>query len=533
LLGDAQRLCRRLPDTPVLVNACRDRYAFLVGFLACLLGGRTCLLPGDRSGQRAAGLRESYPDAHALVDEASAADGWPAIPVETLTGPCLTGDAAAPGAAPALDQPTTIALTSGTTGDPVAHARTWGSQALQIDALAARLGLARPETTSLVATVPFGHMYGFELTILMPLRANVAIGAGTPLYAEDIRQALDAVPAPRVLVTSPFHLRALAALGQPLPPIARIISATAPLGPALAGRIEQRFATEVHEIYGCTEAGSVATRRTIAGTRWDPVDGMRFSAASLQPGDPPIFQVEVPARRAPIPLADLLALDAQGGFELLGRIGDLIKVGGKRGSLSELTAALQTIDGVVDGAIVMPEATRDDAPEATADRPIALVVAPTLSAGDILKALRGRLDAAFVPRRVILLEALPRDAVGKLSRTEIDAVLAAAATTSVTVPVAFDADHPSLAGHFPGRPLIPGVVLLDAVARQARLAFGLGALDGIAQAKFQRAVPPGAATDVTLRRLGASRVAYEVRLDGDVVASGEFGFRGAPKDLEP
>jgi acyl-CoA synthetase (AMP-forming)/AMP-acid ligase II len=526
LLGDAQRLRRRLPDTPVLVNACRDRYAFLVGFVACRLAGRACLLPGDRSGARAGILRETWPLAHALVDDPDATDGWPAVMVETLTGE------RADTASAALDETSTIALTSGTTGDPVAHTRTWGSQALQIDALAQRFDLAATATTSIVATVPFGHMYGFELTILMPLRANVAIGAGMPLFAEDIRQALEAVPAPRVLVTSPFHLRALAALAHNPPPLARIISATAPLGAALASRIEQRCATEVHEIYGCTEAGSVASRRTIDGARWQPVDGMRFAAADSAPDDAPRFVVEVPAHRAPIPLADVLALDGTGGFELLGRLGDLVKVGGKRGSLIELTAALLAIDGVIDGAIVMPAAARDDAEDdgpATPDRPVALVAAPGLSGADILKALRARVDAAFVPRRVILLDALPRDAVGKLVRAEIDAALAGRAADGdmVTVPLRFEPDHPSLAGHFPGRPVVPGVVLLDAIARQARASFGLGALDGLPQAKFRRPVLPGVDTSLTVRRLGATRVAYEIKLDGELVASGELGFRSA------
>lgn len=531
LLGDAELLCRRITETGgeprTLINACRGRYAFLVGFVACLLGGRACLLPGDRSAQRSAGLIERYPDGRALVDEEGAADGWPSIAVPILSGAHGNpGDAAAAG-----DVLTTIAFTSGTTGDPVAHTRSWGSQVLQIDALAGRCGLVRPETVSVVATVPFGHMYGFELTILMPLRANVAIHTGTPLYAEDIRQALEAVPAPRVLVTSPFHLRALAALAQPMPAIARVISATAPLGAALAARIEQRFATEVHEIYGCTEAGSVATRRTLAPTaRWHPVDGVRFSAIDA---DATAFQVDVPGMPAPVPLADVLALEPDGDFELLGRRGDLIKVGGRRGSLTALTSALLAVDGVLDGAVVMPDdaeavdAGAEDT-RATPTRPVALAVAPGVSAGDVLKALRARIDPAFVPRRVILLEALPRDAVGKLRKAEVDALLASRPLDEVSVPVTFAADHPSIPGHFPGRPIVPGVVVLDAIAREASEAFEMGRCDGVTYAKFPREVPPGSVTELALRKITIKRVDFEMRLRGEVVAVGELAFGTSP-----
>ncbi len=530
LLGDALTLRRRLPDpgrdgdaASPLINACQNRYAFLVGFVACLLASRPCLLPGDRSAQRAAPLRGRYPGSDVLTDEDLGA-GFVAVP----TGTGARGDPR--DAMVADDQVTTIAFTSGTTGDPVVHTRSWGSQVLQIDALARRLGLSGADPTAVVATVPFGHMYGFELTILMPLRANVAIHAGTPLYAADIRQALEAVPAPRVLVTSPFHLRALAGVAAHVPPIARVISATAPLGASLARRIEDRFATEVHEIYGCTEAGSVATRRTLdsapgcagAPAHWRPVDGVRFGAV----GTPPSFQVEVPGMRGAVPLADVLALDPDGGFELLGRIGDLIKVGGKRGSLTALTNALLAIDGVVDGVVVMPD---EGAAQETdgATRPVALAVAPGLTAGDVLKALRPRVDPAFVPRRAMLLDALPRDALGKLQRAEVTALLTSRAPDETSVTVRFDADHPALPGHFPGRPLVPGVVLLDAIVREARDAFELGPLAGIAQAKFRHAVPPGAVTEVALRRLAPSRVAYEVRLNGQVVATGELGFAEA------
>ncbi|MBV8167788.1 MAG: AMP-binding protein [Alphaproteobacteria bacterium] len=515
LLGDAQTLRRRLPEAASgapLINACQGRYAFLVGFVACLLAGRPCLLPGDRGVQRVAHLRARHPGCEVLTDDAGAGG---------IVVPTVTGARADPREATVADGlVTTIAFTSGTTGDPVEHTRSWGSQVLQIDALAERLGLIGDAPASVVATVPFGHMYGFELTILMPLRASVAIHTGTPLYAEDIRQALEAVPAPRVLVTSPFHLRALAGLTAPVPAIARVISATAPLGAGLAQRIEDRFATEVHEIYGCTEAGSVATRRTVDAARWRPVDGVRFAAVGTT------FQVEVPGMRGAVPLADVLALDPDGGFELLGRIGDLIKVGGKRGSLTALTNALLAIDGVTDGVVVMPD--EEGAPEGDgAMRPVALAVAPGLTAGDVLKALRRLVDPAFVPRRAILLDALPRDALGKLQRAEVTALLTSRTPEETSVTVVFDADHPALPGHFPGRPLVPGVVLLDAIVREARDAFELGPLAGIAQAKFRHAVPPGAATEVALRRLAAARVGYQVRLNGQVVATGELGFADA------
>jgi 3-hydroxymyristoyl/3-hydroxydecanoyl-(acyl carrier protein) dehydratase len=51
------------------------------------------------------------------------------------------------------------------------------------------------------------------------------------------------------------------------------------------------------------------------------------------------------------------------------------------------------------------------------------------------------------------------------------------------------AEHPALAGHFPGRPIVPGVMLLDAV--RAAVSTGADTLRGIPSAKFLQAVLPG------------------------------------------
>lgn len=516
MLADAQRL--RLADAPAILNLCSDRYAFLVGFVACLMQGRPCLLPGDRSGARIAELLRADPGIGLLVEDGAA------VPPEAAGRPTaaarlLVGGAAEPvaGLLPAPDQVTTIAFTSGSTGAPVAHARSWESQARQIDAVAARFGLAGEAPATLVATVPFGHMYGFETTILLPLRAEVAVHSGTPLYPDDIRRALDSVPGPRVLVTSPVHLRALSG-GAALPPLARVISATAPLGADLAAAVEARHATRVEEIYGCTEAGSVASRRTVAGDDWLPFDGI-----AVEPGGPAgsgAFQARLPATALPVPLADLLAIGDDGCFRLLGRVQDVIKVGGKRASLGALTSALVAVDGVEDGAFVMPEADAHGG----ATRPVALVVAPRLTPKLVLDGLRRRIDPAFVPRRVVMVPALPRDALGKLPRAAVAALLAAATADEATVTITFAPDHPALPGHFPGRPLMPGVLLLDAVAERARAAFGLGPLAGVAQAKFMGVVPPGAVTTVRLRRRDAARVGFEMRLHGEVISVGELRF---------
>lgn len=83
------------------------------------------------------------------------------------------------------------------------------------------------------------------------------------------------------------------------------------------------------------------------------------------------------------------------------------------------------------------------------------------------------------------------------------------------LPVA--ADHPAFAGHFPGHPILPGVVLLAEV--MAAVAAVPGERWGIASAKFLSPVAPGTALTL-VREEARGDVRFEVRAGDRVVATG-------------
>jgi acyl-coenzyme A synthetase/AMP-(fatty) acid ligase len=109
-------------------------------------------------------------------------------------------------------------------------------------------------------------------------------------------------------------------------------------------------------------------------------------------------------------LQDILEVRGGGEFIVRGRNTDLIEVAGKRASLSDLTRRLQSIEGVKDAVVFQPE------PETvgTIRRVAALVVAPGLSAKQILERLAPSVDSAFIPRPLLVVDALPRNELGKL-----------------------------------------------------------------------------------------------------------------------
>ena len=114
----------------------------------------------------------------------------------------------------------------------------------------------------------------------------------------------------------------------------------------------------------------------------------------------------------PTLLADVLEVTGAQTFRLLGRSNDLINVAGKRSSIGHLNFHLNSIDGVVDGAFWMPPESSGDARGVV--RLVAFVVAPQVGRERILAALRERVDAAFLPRRIVHVDALPREATGKI-----------------------------------------------------------------------------------------------------------------------
>lgn len=411
-LADVRDLAARLPDAGPMLNLSADRYRFAVGLGAAMLRGQNNLMPPNHTPDTVARLRSLFPSTYALLD-ADAPDVE--LPLVRHAGAPVRDDPDPDTTVPRIDAAALAAqvLTSGSTGAPVPHAKHWGLLVRNTRSGAQRLAQQMGRTSlvgvTLVATVPAQHMYGFESSVLVALLGGAAFDSGRPFFPADIAAALARAPRPRMLVTTPFHLKTLLESGVALPAIDLLLSATAPLSPQLAARAEAALAAPLLEIYGCTEAGQVATRRTTEGAEWHTCDGLRISGdgaeAIVQGGHVP----------QPTLLADVLeVVDAQ-TFRLLGRSNDLINVAGKRSSLGHLNYHLNSIAGVQDGAFWLPP----DAPDGSVVRPIAFVVAPDLPAealhGHVLAGLRERVDAAFLPRRIVAVAALPREpGTGKL-----------------------------------------------------------------------------------------------------------------------
>jgi 3-hydroxymyristoyl/3-hydroxydecanoyl-(acyl carrier protein) dehydratase len=91
------------------------------------------------------------------------------------------------------------------------------------------------------------------------------------------------------------------------------------------------------------------------------------------------------------------------------------------------------------------------------------------------------------------------------------------------------ADHPALPGHFPGRPIVPGVLLLDAVIQAVAALDPHRAAPGrLVRAKFLAPVTPGAEVEIALEPGGADRLGFTCRCGGTIVLQGELGWPTPP-----
>ena len=506
-LGDVRSLAARLPPGGHVINLCADRYRFAVGLGAALCRGAVTLLPPGQAREPLRQLAAAHPGSRTLADPGAAIEGVHDVLTVDPEG-FARGDEV-----PRIDpsQVAVVAFTSGSTGVPQPHPKTWGSLARGAQLEAQALGLACGRPLTVIGTVPPQHMYGLESTVLLPLCLGFALHAGRPLYPADVRDALARVPTGRVLVTTPVHLRALLAEEQPAPAVDLVVSATAPLSATLAARVEAWFGVPLREIYGFTEAGAVAVRRTAQEAAWRTLPEVRVR----QDGGVVRFGGGHVERE--VAAGDALDVVDEHSFVLHGRSGDLINVAGKRSSLAHLEHALAGVEGVLDCAFVMPE--EDGAAMVT--RPIAFAVAPGCTRDQLLQGLRERIDAVFLPRPLHLVDALPRNATGKLTREALRGLASAVSGKTRGEGVAVQPGDAVAQGHFPGNPVVPGAVILDAVLRHAEVVRRLGCSTwDVRSAKFAAPLRPGEAMRIELEPGAGGELAFTCYCAERRIASG-------------
>lgn len=405
-------LAGALPAEGRILNMCTDRYWFAVALFAAIARGLLTVLPNSAAPEHLAAVAAEQPGLLVLGDQPTRpVEHMPWFRVDTLQPETQPASSASPMIP--FDQRIACVYTSGSTGTPTSHNKTFGRLRLAVLAGADRLWDATGGPCSVVGTVPIRHMYGLESSVLLPILGNGVMSTQIPFFPADIASSLAQLPAPRLLVITPFHLRKLIEANIQLPEVAAVLSATAPLSVELAQEVEHLLGCPVIEIYGSTETGQVATRQPVRDTLWYNLDGIRIEELGGETwavGD--IYET-------PQMLNDTVELVNPTTFRLVDRKANMINVAGKRSSLTFLNQTLSGLAGVNDGVFCLTEQDSNHEVE----RLVAFVVAPTLTREAILTGLRSYIDPVFLPRQIIFVESLPRDGNGKILARTLQALI--------------------------------------------------------------------------------------------------------------
>ncbi|MFA5631140.1 MAG: AMP-binding protein [Porticoccaceae bacterium] len=495
-------------------------------FLACLWStwrqGRVAVLSAN-------GFRDL---AHALA--------------EPLAGDIRTG-AFDPAALPA-DMPADTALvlfTSGSTGAPQPVPKSLA----QLDAELAMLDELWGDSlanTLVVNMVSHHHMFGLPFGLLWPL-ARGALFHARPVHYPEPLAAL--VRTHRVtLMCSPVHLQhlpdsldAAALRGR----VARVFSAGAPLPEDTAARCLALFGRTVTEIYGSTETGAVAWREESAGD-WHCLPGIDIDhpPASRQ------LRIHSPAlpERRPLVVADCGEIHSPNTFSLAGRIDRIVKVGGKRVSLTAVENALAGHPWVREARVVLLAERKGRLGAVVSlnhDGNAALVDRGRNAVNGLLKAhIAGPVEPIALPRYWRYVARLPVNGQGKITGDALTDLFIS--ERQGRFPLLLDSEVSGdscrltlhipdnlfyFNGHFPGRPVLPGVVQVHWAIHYARERFtGLDEFAGLEAVKFQQIVQPGIVVTLELQwRPDCSKLHFSYQSPRTKHASGRVLFaRGTP-----
>jgi len=492
---------------------------FIAAFIGCLLARKTIVLLPNLQPDFVAGIGAGF---DLLLTDRPDFKSAAVINTQTVAALFEAGATADSVSfdANVLQQGRLEIFTSGSTGEPKRIDKTLAQLEAEVNALEILWGNTVGAAT-IVSTVSHQHIYGLLFRVLWPLLTQREVVRDIFQYPEPLLQQLLALPA-AVLVSSPAQLKRMP----------QLVDMTALAGGRLravfssGGRLDNRTAlavlnvsgTPVIEVLGSTETGGVAWRcqqSEFDRTLWQPLPGVAVRVE----GDDDALVVNSPfignVDGAGFIMGDRARLGANGSFELLERLDAIVKVEGKRVALTEITARLSASPLVSEAAAILLQAQRDSIVVAVvlSDAGCALLAQGRRTLNDILRAwLADYFEAVVLPKKWRYVDALPVNAQGKLTQVALLALFQERPRPTLPELLSQQRDGNELRlqlvippdlfyfqGHFPERPILPGVVQIAWALHFGKQLFEevlpFKALEAI---KFQSFVVPSQEVTLTL-----------------------------------
>ncbi|MFW0756616.1 AMP-binding protein [Pseudomonas sp. H11T01] len=401
--------------------------------------------------------------------------------------------------------------TSGSSGEPKRIEKNLRQLANEVQALEQLWG-ADLGQACIIGSVATQHIYGLLFRVLWPLCAGRPFVRKQLPFPEDLQRASREHPA-FAWVASPALLKRMGEnLDWPaLSAVRRVFSSGGALPAEAAQSLRQRLQQWPSEIFGSSETGGIAWRQ--GDSLWQPFadvqlsqdsDGaLRIASPYLPPG-----HVEQ--------TFDAARINADGRFELLGRLDRIVKLEEKRISLPMLEHALINHDWVAEARLGVVQENRASLGALLVLSEQGLHALRNQGRRALTQELRQHLsqhcEALALPRRWRLLRQLPLNAQGKLPQAEVEALLLAPRPKAPQVleqvesqgewslELAVPPDLAYFSGHFMQTPVLPGVVQIDwALSLGQQLLALPEKFAGMEVLKFQQLMRPGDQVQLHLR----------------------------------
>lgn len=506
-----------------------DSYEFTCALFGAWYAGKTVFLPANAWAGTIDRLR---PQVDGFIGEFACE--------EALTAPeaCSSGPSFA---ALETEAVRLIVFTSGTTGVPAAIPKTIRQLDHEVRALHSLWGVEAGHAPVL-ASVPHQNMYGLQFKVLWPLCRGAAFSGGSEAYPEHVVDRL--MRAPGVWIASPALLKRLPedlSLAAATPHARMVFSAGSPLPLEAAQRWATLLGRPIVEIYGSSETGAIAWRlQAEPNTPWRPLPGVSVALCSER---------GVLAVRSPWLASDDEWLTADrgevcpdGSFCLLGRVDRIVKIEEKRVSLAALEQALERSPLVREAhALALPQGR------------LGVVAILHQAGGEMLRLagkpavverlrtwLRPYAEGVAIPRRWRFVDAFPQDSMGKVAHAALQELLTRPdpyrreprvlhhthCESEVTLRLFIPPDLLCFEGHFPGAPILPGVIQVEWAVAFARRFFTLPQhFRRLELLKFQRVIGPGMTVTLEIEYLTVKQsVRFRYVSDAGRYSSGQVVF---------
>jgi len=411
----------KLPPGAVVAVQIGNHEDWPAVFIACLRK-QLVVLPLDQSiGEQQRDAALEICRASALVSAVPSENSPQIIPLRTADTTADWGE----------NVPSLLKLTSGTTAAP--RAIRFRSHQLLADCnqICDTMGISDDDLN--FGVIPVSHSYGFS-NLLTPL-----IACGVPMVVSRDRTpravlADLARTGATVFPGTPAFYQAFCDIGDvpPLPKLRLCISAGAPLSSAVAKKFFGKFKQPIHSFYGASECGGICYDRH--GTTFeDGLVGQPMQGVEVELIDPTESASQIRVRSAAVSdgyfpepndqklgdgvfVPDDLLERHDSALKIVGRISDVINVAGKKVNPAEVEAHLLRFKGVRQ-AVVFGRPTG----AGLRNEEVAACVraSPDVSESDLLRFCRTALSGWQVPKRIFIVDTIPTNERGKVSRREL------------------------------------------------------------------------------------------------------------------